>query len=247
MKIAEDFRRIARNALTNKWLIAVAVGIVASILGGISGNGPEFKVNIDGSNISMNFNMAGQTIYSTGTNGGINSEIGAFVLASLPIIIVAALFMAVIYFVLGSFVGVGYAKFNLNLVDKKNAAFENLFEYFSHWKTTIIARLLRALYVFLWSLLFIIPGIVAVFSYAMTDYILAETPELTADEAITQSKTMMYGNRFRFFCLQFSFIGWGILATLAFGIGHLWLTPYKQAAYAAFYREVSGTEYYEEE
>ena len=129
---------------------------------------------------------------------------------------------------------------------KKNAAFETLFEYFSHWKTTTIARLLRALYVFLWSLLFIIPGIVAGFSYAMTDYILAETPELTADEAITQSKTMMYGNRFRFFCLQFSFIGWGILATLAFGIGHLWLTPYKQAAYAAFYREVSGTEYYED-
>ena len=247
MKIAEDFRRIARNALTNKWLIAVAVGLVASILGGIGSNGPEFKVNINGSNISMNFNMAGQTIYSTGTNGGINSEIGAFILASLPIIIIVALFMAVVYFVLGSFVGVGYAKFNLNLVDKKNAAFENLFEYFSHWKTTTITRLLHALYTFLWSLLFIIPGIVAGFSYAMTDYILAENPELTADEAITQSKTMMYGNRFRLFCLQFSFIGWDILATLAFGIGHLWLTPYKQAAYAAFYREVSGTEYNEDE
>ncbi len=247
MKIAEDFRRIARNALTNKWLIAVAVGLVASILGGVGSSGPEFKVNIDGSNISMNFNMAGQTIYSTGTNGGINSEIGAFILASLPIIIIAALFMAVIYFVLGSFVGVGYAKFNLNLVDKKNAAFETLFEYFSHWKTTTITRLLRALYVFLWSLLFIIPGIVAGFSYAMTDYILAENPELTADEAITQSKEMMNGNRFRLFCLQFSFIGWDILATLAFGIGHLWLTPYKQAAYAAFYREVSGTEFIEGE
>ena len=247
MRLAEDFRRIARNALTNKWFIAVAVGLVASILGGISGGGPEFKVNIDGSNISMNFNMAGQTIYSTGTNGGINSEIGAFILASLPIIIIAALFMAVVYFVLGSFVGVGYAKFNLNLVDKKIAAFENLFEYFSYWKTTTITRLLRALYVFLWSLLFVIPGIVAGFSYAMTDYILAENPELTADEAITQSKEMMNGNRFRLFCLKFSFIGWDILATLAFGIGHLWLTPYKQAAYAAFYREVSGTEYYENE
>ena len=100
MRLAEDFRRIARNALTNKWLIAVAVGLVASILGGVGSSGPEFKVNIDGSNISMNFNMAGQTIYSTGTNGGINSEIGAFILASLPIIIVAVLFMAVIYFVL---------------------------------------------------------------------------------------------------------------------------------------------------
>lgn len=247
MKIAEDFRRIARNALTNKWFIAVAVGLVASILGGISGGGPEFKVNIDGSNISMNFNVAGQTIKSIGTNGGVDSEVGAFILASLPIIIIASLFAAVIYFALGSFIGVGYAKFNLNLVDKKNAAFETLFEYFSHWKTTTIARLLRALYVFLWSLLFIIPGIVAGFSYAMTDYILAEDPELTADEAISQSKSLMMGNKWRFFCLQFSFIGWDILATLAFGIGHLWLTPYKQAAYAAFYREVSGTEFYPEE
>lgn len=247
MKIAEDFRRIARIALTNKWFIAVAVGLVASILGGISGGGPEFKVNIDGSNISMNFNVAGQTIKSIGTNGGVDSEVGAFILASLPIIIIASLFAAVIYFALGSFIGVGYAKFNLNLVDKKNAAFETLFEYFSHWKTTTIARLLRALYVFLWSLLFIIPGIVAGFSYAMTDYILAEDPELTADEAISQSKSIMMGNKWRFFCLQFSFIGWDILATLAFGIGHLWLTPYKQAAYAAFYREVSGTEFYPEE
>ena len=247
MRLAEDFRRIARNSLTNKWLIAVAVGLVASILGGIGSNGPEFKVNIDGSNIAMNFNMAGQTIYSTGTNGGINSEIGAFILASLPIIITAALFMAVIYFVLGSFVGVGYAKFNLNLVDRNKASFENLFEYFSNWKTTTITRLLRALYTFLWSLLFIIPGIVAGYSYAMTEYILAEDPELTAEEAIAQSKSMMMGNRWRLFCLQFSFIGWDILATLAFGIGHLWLTPYKQAAYAAFYREVSGTEFYPEE
>lgn len=247
MKIAEDFRRIARNALTNKWFIAVAVGLVASILGGISGGGPEFKVNIDGSNISMNFNVAGQTIKSIGTNGGVDSEVGAFILASLPIIIIASLFAAVIYFALGSFIGVGYAKFNLNLVDKKNAAFETLFEYFTHWKTTTIARLLRALYVFLWSLLFIIPGIVAGFSYAMTDYILAEDPELTADEAISQSKSLMMGNKWRFFCLQFSFIGWDILATLAFGIGHLWLTPYKQAAYAAFYREVSGTEFFPEE
>ena len=243
MRLAEDFRRIARNSLTNKWLIAVAVGLVASILGGIGSNGPEFKVNIDGSNIAMNFNMAGQTIYSTGTNGGINSEIGAFILASLPIIITAALFMAVIYFVLGSFVGVGYAKFNLNLVDRNKASFENLFEYFSNWKTTTITRLLRALYTFLWSLFFIIPGIVAGFSYAMTEYILAENPELTPDEAIQASKSMMMGNRWRLFCLQFSFIGWDILATLAFGIGHLWLTPYKQAAYATFYREVSGTSY----
>ena len=245
MKIAEDFRRIARNALTGKWPIAVAVGLVASILGASGDNGPEFKINLDASNANLSFNFAGQDIFSTGE--GLNSGVGAFIAGSFGLIMIAAIFMAILYFVLGSFTGVGYAKFNLNLVDRKTAAFENLFEYFSYWKTTAIARLLRSIYVLLWSLLFVIPGIVASLSYAMTDYILAENPELTSTEAIEQSKSMMYGNCFRFFCLQFSFIGWDILATLAFGIGHLWLTPYKQAAYAAFYREVSGTEFYENE
>ena len=203
------------------------------------------KINIDASNADVSFSFAGQNIFSTG--GGLNSDIAAFIAGAFFFFIIIALVMAVIYFILGSFIGVGYAKFNLNLVDKKETAFETLFAYFSYWKTTAVMRLLRGLYVFLWSLLFIIPGIVAGFSYAMTDYIMAENPELTASEAIEQSKTMMMGNRWRLFCLQFSFIGWDILATLAFGIGHLWLTPYKQAAYAAFYREVSGTEYHEDE
>ena len=76
----------------------------------------------------------------------------------------------------------------------------------------------------------------------MTEYILAENPELSASEAISRSKQMMDGNKWRLFCLQFSFIGWSILCAFTLGIGNLWLTPYKQAARAAFYREVSGTE-----
>lgn len=241
MKIAEDFRRIARESLTGKWSMAVFAGIVASLLGAMASEGPQMKINIDASNAGINFSIAGQNIFSTG--GGLNEDIAALMAGAIFFIVIIALAVAVIYFILGSFVGVGYAKFNLNLVDKKETAFETLFTYFSYWKTTAATRLLRGLYVFLWSLLFIIPGIVAGYSYAMTDYILAENPNMKAGEAVEQSKSMMYGNRFRLFCLQFSFIGWDILATLAFGIGHLWLTPYKQAATAAFYREVSGTEY----
>ena len=152
--------------------------------------------------------------------------------------------MAVVYFILGSVVGVGYSRFNLDLVDRqKEPEIGILFGYFKFWKTTAAASFLQGLYVFLWSLLFIIPGIVAGYSYAMTDYILAEHPELTAGEAIEQSKAMMYGNRFRLFCLQFSFVGWDLLCALTLGIGNLWLRPYKQAAEAAFYRDISGTEF----
>ena len=95
---------------------------------------------------------------------------------------------------------------------------------------------------FLQEVLFIIPGVIASYSYAMTDYILTENPELTAKEAIEKSKDMMEGNRWRLFCLEISFFGWVILSLLTLGIGSLWLTPYKEASMAAFYREVSGTE-----
>ena len=205
MKYAADFRRIAREALSGKWVIAVLVGLVATLLGGTASGGPEVKLNIDGSGANASFEFAGQTIFSTG--GGMDSGIGAFLIGSAIYITIAAIILAVVYFILGSIIGVGYARFNLDLVDHGDPSFESLFGYFSYWKTTAIARLLQSLYIFLWSLLLVVPGIVATYSYAMTEFILAEHPELTASEAIAQSKQMMYGNRWRLFCLHFSFIG----------------------------------------
>lgn len=243
MRVAEDFRKIAREVLNGKWMIAVVVGLVATILGAGGDAGMQFKVNIDAANANLSLDYAGQTIVSTG--GGLRSPIGAFIVTGFGYIMTVLIIMAIIRFVLGGFVGVGYAKFNLNLVDRKETSFNTLFAYFDYWKTTTVAKILRGIYTFFWTLLFIVPGILAKYSYSMTDYILADNPELTASEAIEQSKSVMYGNRWRLFCLEFSFIGWNILAALTLGIGRLWLIPYKQAAYAMFYREVSGTEYSE--
>ena len=243
MKYAADFRRIAREALSGKWMIAVLVGRVAMLLGGASSGGPEVKLNIDASGANASFEFAGQTIFSTG--GGLDSEIGAFLVGSAIYITLAAIVMAVVYFVLGSIISVGYARFNLDLVDRGEPGFETLFGYFSYWKTTAIARLLQSVYILLWSLLFIIPGIIATYSYAMTEFILAENPDLTASEAIARSKEMMSGNRWRLFCLQFSFIGWDILASFTLGIGNLFLRAYKSTAEAAFYREISGVRKFE--
>ncbi len=240
MRLAEDFRSIARAALDGKWKIAVLVGLVATLLGAIEDMGPEAKVNIDVSNFNASFEFAGQTIFST--SGGLNSNINAFFIGSFTYIMIVALVMGIVYFILSSMISVGYAKFNLNLIDRLEASFDDLFAYFSYWKTTAAAKFLQSIYVLLWSFLFVIPGIIASFSYAMTEYILAENPELSPSEAIHISKQIMEGNRWRLFCLEISFIGWSILCAFTFGIGNLWLTPYKQAAIAAFYREVSGTE-----
>ncbi len=240
MKVAADFRSIAREALRGKWLIAVVACLIASLLGGLGSEGAQVKLNIDLSGANVSLAYAGRTILST--RGGVNTHLGAFLAVGAIYIALIAILLAVVYFVLGSVIEAGYARFNLDLVDRTEAKLESVFTYFYNWKTTTAARFLRGLYTFLWSLLFIIPGIIASYSYAMTGYILAEHPELTASEVIERSKEMMSGNRFRLFCLQFSFIGWYILCLFTFGIGNLWLKPYVQAATAAFYREISQTE-----
>lgn len=94
--------------------------------------------------------------------------------------------------------------------------------------------------VVLWSFLFIIPGLVMDFAYAMTPYILKDNPELSAWEASTRSREMMKGHKFDLFWLELSFIGWILLSILTLGIGLFWLVPYMQTAIAAFYNDISG-------
>lgn len=237
MKYAADFRGIARACLRGKWLYAVAAGLAATLLGGISSNGPEVTFDIGDTGARVNLEMAGQMLYSTGEP--VEAGIRGLMIGSGIYLILLALVLVAVYFVLGSVVGVGYARFNLDLVDGEHASFAPLFSYFSYWKTTAVARLLQTIYILLWSLLLVIPGIVASYSYAMTDFVLAEHPEWSASEAIARSKELMYGNRWRLFCLHFSFIGWHILCIITLGIGNLWLTPYIRAAETAFYRDIS--------
>ena len=116
---------------------------------------------------------------------------------------------------------------------------ENLFDGFRGGRYTRVfcALFLVNLFTFLWTLLLIIPGIMKAFSYALTPYILLDEPELTAKQAISRSCEIMQGRRWKLFCLYLSFIGWGILSLLTFGIGFLWLAPYMNASIAAFYED----------
>lgn len=239
MRTCSDYRSIARNVLQGKWPMAVIIGLVASLLGGTGSGGPEIKFEYNDNGAHINLEYAGQTLYSTG--GGLDSGIGALLLGGAVIIATAAIALGLLYFALGSVVEIGYAKVNLDLLQHQGPSFEPLFAYFPYWQTALVSRLLRSLYILLWSLLLIIPGIIASYSYRMTAYILAEQPDLTASEAIGRSRQMMDGHKLDLFILELSFIGWDILCMLTLGIGNLWLRPYKEAAFAAFYRDLTGT------
>ena len=114
------------------------------------------------------------------------------------------------------------------------------FSVFSKYGRYLGVSLLYTLYVILWCLLLIIPGIIKSYAYAMTPYVANDHPELDADDCIHESRMMMKGNKWKLFCLDLSFIGWAILCIFTLGIGFLWLQPYIEASHAKFYEELKA-------
>ena len=163
----------------------------------------------------------------------------------------AGLIVSLIYGIASSFAVLGiivYGPLYLGLasyflgVSRRHNSHDNLTPLFDGFRyevgTSVIIGILVPIFTFLWSLLFIIPGMVKSFSYAMTFYIKRDHPEYTATQAITASRELMDGHKLDLFCLRFFFIGWVLLSILTFGIGFIWVTPYIQAAETAFYEEI---------
>ena len=239
MKYAADFRKIARETLYGKWKLAILVCFIALLLGGTSAEGLSLELELEGNWAKAVIQFAGVTVGSFG--GGRSSVIGSFLLDYEKTIAMISAVVSVFTLVFGCIVEVGYHRFHLNLLDRKEASLKDLFQYFYNWKTVFIANLLELIYVSIGLIFLIVPGIIMILNYRMVSYILAEHPEMTANEALRKSKEMMKGNRWRLFCLEFSFIGWEFLCAFTLGIGQLWLIPYKETAVAAFYRDISKT------
>ena len=132
----------------------------------------------------------------------------------------------------------GIVIFSLALSRRENPQFAQIFDGFKKFGVALAAYLLQAIFVFLWSLLLIIPGIIASLSYAMTYYIIAEDDSIGPLEAIKKSKEIMSGNKWKLFCLGCRFIGWVILCIPTLGIGLLWVFPYTMISYAKFYDDL---------
>lgn len=134
----------------------------------------------------------------------------------------------------------GFAIFSLALSRNQEVKFEQLFDGFKSFAKYLYAYLLIAIYVLLWMLLLIIPGIVAAFSYSMTYFILADNPTMNAPEALKRSKEIMMGNKWKYALLYLRFFGWFLLSVLSLGIGFLWLFQYMQISAAKFYEDIKG-------
>lgn len=225
---AKDLRAHARANLQGNWGLSIGVAAVAALLGGLV-VGSSFLPDIS-TDITEFLSERGviSNILKTG-----------IALGSLTLSMPGGL-LSLVAFILGGTIQLGYAQFLLKQHDGGKPEFSELFSQFHRFGTGFAQCFLRRMYIFLWSLLLVVPGIIKSYSYAMTPFILAENPDLSASEAIRRSMEMMDDHKAELFCLDLTFIGWNILAAITLNLGNLAVNPYMNATRAAFYRQLTA-------
>ena len=144
-----------------------------------------------------------------------------------------------INFIFSGSILVGWCSFFDGLALDGMVEMERLFLGFRRFPKAFATYLFYSLFVGLLSLLLVVPGLMAAYSYSMAFFILADDEECGPLEALNRSREMMKGNKWKLFCLQCRFIGWTLLASLSLGIGYLWVVPYMHTTIAKFYEDIS--------
>ncbi len=163
--------------------------------------------------------------------------------AFVVVMAVAALFIFVIALVIDAFIAnpleLGCKRFFRRNLDEPAGLSNIMFAFDSSYKNIVKTMFLRDLYIVLWSMLFVIPGIVKAYEYKMIPYLLSENPEMTTEAAFAESKKLMTGNKWKAFVLDLSFILWDLASIATCGlVGIFWSEPYKASTQAALYEAI---------
>lgn len=142
--------------------------------------------------------------------------------------------------ILFTFVQVGLAYIMIRFVNDKDYELKDLFHFASDFARDFLVAFLQTIFIVLWSLLFLIPGIIKAYAYSMVNIILADEKyeDLGFREVLKKSEDMMMGHKMDFFLLQLSFIGWHLLAIFTLGLLEIWIAPYYNTACYKFLNDI---------
>lgn len=225
----------ARETLNrNRWLL-VLVTLIAGALGGTT---VAATFSTGGGNFPMS---------SGDTSGGVGVDFDPSAWLVIVIVLLALITLYTLLMVIsigytlfiGNVVHVGYAAWLLRFYRGETPKIGELFAYFKQYKKTVSVMFVQTLRIFLWSLLFIIPGIIKSYAYMMVPHLLHDNPDLTANQALDISERMTMGYKGKLFLLGLSFFGWHLLDICTFGIlGILLVNPWQELAYTAAYEDL---------
>jgi uncharacterized membrane protein len=135
---------------------------------------------------------------------------------------------------------IGAVYFYMKIESEGDSNINVLFDGFQDFKRGLVFHIVTTIFIILWSLLLIVPGIIAAIKYSMGYYLMVENPDMEPMEAIRKSSELMDGHKMEFFSFVLSFIGWFIVSVITFGLGFLMLIPYYQMSKLNFYRKITG-------
>ena len=147
-------------------------------------------------------------------------------------------FISIVVSLVAVVLSAGYILYAMSVRKGLETPYATMFDGFLFAGKIILLSIVQYIFIFLWSLLFVIPGIVKMYAYSMAYYIKLDHPDYGWKACIDESRQLMDGHKWEKFVLDLSFLGWIIVGSLCLGVGTLWVTPYMEATNAQFYEYV---------
>ena len=214
----------ARAALKKNYVNVVIASLIFAFISGAFGS-----------------SSAGNRGASSFTAGNLSKDFISFLTMILGIIIIIGIIGILLTIFVFNPLKVGVQKFFIENHYSNSGLSSLLWAFKTNYSNTVKTMFLMQVYLFLWSLLFAIPGIIKSYSYRLVPYILADNPDMNSDDAITLSREMMNGQKFEVFVLDLSFFLWWILSSITFNIvGILYVFPYIYATDAELYLAIKN-------
>ncbi len=198
----------------------------------------DFNIDVDGTDIDFNI----EPDFLDDNDELVGFAIGSFIVLMIIVgiisLIIAAFALAVRYLLMTPF-EYGCRKFFRKNLDEPAKLSNIVYVFDSHYKNIVKTAFLRDLFIWLWSLLFVIPGIIKSYEYRLVPYIVSENPMINYKDALAESKKLMKGNKWKTFVLDLSFIGWDLLSLFTMGMLEIFFVgPYKASTEAALYESI---------
>lgn len=217
IELKQNAKAITRSARVSAYLFTLIYLLISAVLNGVS-----YYVNAtDDMMLFM---------------GGWYMDVGSylpFVHASFPT--VAVIFSSVLVWLLARALSAGWVLYHQGVRRGREMPYSTLFDGFGFIGKVILLNIVMGAFIFLWSLLLVIPGIIAAYRYRFALYNLCENPEMGVMDALRLSKAQTLGYKLDLFVLDLTFIGWGILCSLTMGILSIWIQPYIQQTDLAYF------------
>jgi uncharacterized membrane protein len=237
----KELKKKGKILFKRNYVKCVIVSLILTICLGVNNTGGNFNysnvINEDYYNRTVNFGNLGLSVNTQTSQKSLSYGYLKFADVTIAFIMIAIIISLLISIFIFNVIEVGGSLFFIRNSEDSGSV-KDILECFDNenYRNIVYVQFRKNLEIFLWTLLFIIPGIIKSYEYMMIRYIIAEDPQLSYDEAKKLSKEMMNGNKFNAFVLNLSFLGWELLSALTFGIlGYLYVNPYVYATETELY------------